>query len=72
MHAAKLESSGRLQRVLAVLKGGEPKTTRELIRAADVCAVNSAVSELRRNGLSISCRPIKRGVYEYRLEGDEV
>lgn len=67
MHAAKLEKSNRLQRVLAVLGNGRPKTTREIVREADVCAVNSIISELRHNGIPIFCKPIRKGVFEYYL-----
>ena len=56
MHAARLDRSGRLQRVVeALLERGE-LTTRELIDAANVCAVNSIASELRDNGHPVSCR----------------
>jgi len=67
MHNAKLKTSGRLQRVFAVLSGGEPKTTRQIIREGRCCAVNSIVSELRANGVKIECKNIRRGVFEYRL-----
>ena len=67
MHHASLESE-RLQRVLALLQDGRPRTTMEIIHAAGVCAVNSIVSELRANGLRIECMRLKQGVYAYRLE----
>ncbi|MCB1909947.1 MAG: hypothetical protein KDH15_21510 [Rhodocyclaceae bacterium] len=38
----------------------------EIVKRAHVCAVNSIVSELRANGIAISCRR-DRGVYFYRL-----
>ena len=56
MHAAALDRSDRLQRVYALLADGREWSTRELLRAADVCAVNSIVSELRANGLVITKR----------------
>ena len=40
--------------------------TMEIVKRAHVCAVNSIVSELRANGIAISCRR-DRGVYFYRL-----
>ena len=40
MHSAKLENSPRLQRVYDCLMRG-PKTTREIGREADVCAVTA-------------------------------
>lgn len=55
IHAARLEASPRLQRVLAFLRirGSQGATTREIIEHADVCAVNSIIEELRENGLRI-------------------
>ena len=55
MHSAILEKSSRLQRVLKVLNDRKPHTTRDTIRRASVCAVNSIVSELRDNGIKIDC-----------------
>jgi hypothetical protein len=54
MHHAPL-TSPRLQRVLAVLRDGRPHTTREIVRRANVVAVNSCISELRANGAEILC-----------------
>lgn len=73
MHFAKLEHSDRLKRVLDILKEnfGEPKTTRDIIKKAGVCAVNSAISELRANGIEIRCRCIKRGIFEYTLNRND-
>lgn len=71
MHAAKLSESPRLQRALAALRANPSGlTTRGLIREADICAVNSVVSELRENGVRVSCEPMPgaRGVFVYRLE----
>lgn len=69
MHAAKLEQSARLQRVLTFLKMG-PGTTIQIIKSCEVCAVNSIVAELRANGYAIDCKPVKgqRGVYLYTLQ----
>lgn len=69
MHFAKLENSPRLQRTLTLLKDGQWHTTRNIVLAADVCAVNSIITELRKNGFSIDSRQVKgqRGWYEYRL-----
>ena len=71
MHAARVERSERLQRVLLLLADGKPRTTWEIISEARVCAVNSIISELRANGFEIECRPKKggKGIYEYRLLG---
>lgn len=54
MNYARIEHSERLQRVLAVLEQG-PATTFDIISNARVCAVNSAICELRENGYDISC-----------------
>lgn len=69
MHFARLEKSDRLRRVLALLSDGRPRTTREIVRMADVCAVNSIVSELRANLYDIRCKCIGKGVFEYWLVG---
>ena len=55
MHNAKIEKSSRLQRVMKVLKDGNKHTTRDIIRKASVCAVNSIVAELRANGIAVYC-----------------
>lgn len=55
MHSARLSKSPRLQRVFKVLLGGKQYTTRDIIRRASVCAVNSIIAELRTNGININC-----------------
>lgn len=65
MNAAKVTTSDRLRRVAAVLSDGKEHSTRDIIINADVCAVNSAVAELRQNGLQISCRR-QEGNFYYR------
>lgn len=69
IHYAKLRNSERLQKVLKLLSDGRAYTTKEIIEAADVCAVNSIAAELRENGIPVTCRPVKgaRGVFEYRI-----
>ena len=54
IHAAPL-TSPRLQRVLAVLSDGKPRTTREIVRKARVMAVNACIAELRHHGAEITC-----------------
>ena len=68
IHYAKLDNSPRLQRLYALLQRG-PATTREIVTGADICAVNTAVDELRENGISVICESIGKGRYQYRLEG---
>lgn len=66
MNSANLGKSKRLQRVLSYLADGKEHSTLEIVHGAQVCAVNSIISELRDNGISVSCRR-QRGVYFYRL-----
>ena len=71
MHHANIKKSHRLQTILAALKDG-PKTTMELSRAANDCAVGTSVSEIRKNGFKIRCdfrnrTETGRSVYLYRL-----
>ncbi len=54
MNAAPLTSS-RLQRVLKVLSDHCKHSTRDLIRKANVCAVNSIIGEIRQNGITVNC-----------------
>ena len=71
MHAANLQVSERLQRVANLLGDGEEHSTRDIVLKCNVMAVNSAVSELRANGLNIVCRqrPSRNGKHHftYRL-----
>lgn len=70
MHAARLDKSRRLKRVLNVLSDGAEHSTLDIVRQARVCAVNSIVAELRHNGFSIACQ--RRGEYwYYRLESKQ-
>ena len=69
---ANLSESPRLQRLLKFLSDCKPHTTREIINGANICAVNTAVTELRRNNFDISCKfkeVLEDGsrVYEYQL-----
>ena len=67
MNAASIESSERLNRVLNLLSLGGEFTTLDIIKNANVCAVNSIISELRQNGFDINCQ--RRGEkWFYRLE----
>lgn len=66
MHHARISNSKRLQRTLRVLCDGQEHSTRDLIRSADVCAVNSIISELRANGIRVRSR-CSAGVWFYRL-----
>ena len=72
MHAARIERSERLQRVHGLLSDGEWHSTRDIMREADVCAVNSVAAELRENGFYIEGKwskdPITgRRIFLYRM-----
>ena len=75
MNNATLESSPRLQRVLAVLRAAARElSTRDILIEAEVCAVNSCVAELRENGYDIACRQVVidgRRLWLYRLVGQQ-
>lgn len=66
MHAANLEKSDRLRRVHEVLMDGNSHSTRDLIREAKACAINSIVAELRTNGIDISCHRVGN-IWWYRM-----
>ena len=67
--AALLERSPRLQRVAKYLSDGLPHTTRDIIRACDVCAVSTIIVELRvpKNGFVIICKQKKDSIFEYTM-----
>lgn len=74
MHAAKIDKSDRLMRVLEFLhqRGKAGASTREIIREANVCAVNSIVAEIRANGIIVDCEcegTTEAGgrIYRYRV-----
>jgi hypothetical protein len=67
MKAASIERSSRLNRVLDLLSKGGEFTTLDIIKSANVCAVNSIIAELRQNGFGINCQ--RRGdEWFYKLE----
>lgn len=73
IHYADIKNSPRLQRLLQCLES-QPKesggwvTTMKIIEQAKICAVNSAISELRRNGYEVEARKSKvENAWEYRL-----
>ncbi|HKI50507.1 MAG TPA: hypothetical protein VJ995_00400 [Geothermobacteraceae bacterium] len=68
IRSAKLETSDRLKRVLSLLQDGRWHGTRDILMRADVCAVNTAIAELRDNGFTIESRCAGRGRYEYQLQ----
>ena len=78
MKSARLGSSPRLRRTLDLLErsrtddGGGWLTTRQIVRRASICAVNSVIAELRENGCTIACHVMTdaagRRRWRYRLE----
>lgn len=71
MHAANIQKSERLKRVYAVLADGLPHSTMEIVQAANVCAVNSVIAELRVNDCEIHCKRVDN-VFLYTMELDHV
>jgi hypothetical protein len=67
MNAASIEKSDRLVRVLDLLSQGGEFSTLQIVKDANVCAVNSIVAELRQNGYAINCQR-KGDKWFYRLE----
>jgi biotin operon repressor len=68
MNAARYANSDRLQRAVRYLSDGKWHSTMDIIKAANICAVNSVMSELRENGFSIQSECNAR-VWYYRLAG---
>ena len=74
MHQASIATSKRLQRVIQALKDyPNGLTTKEIILLADVCAVSACVSELRAEGVDVTCEYIGRtergaSVFRYKLD----
>jgi hypothetical protein len=68
MNAASIDKSDRLARVYRLLSMGGEYTTLDIVTGAQVCAVNSIVSELRSNGYDIKCQR-RGGKWFYRLLG---
>ncbi|MEL6478105.1 MAG: hypothetical protein AAFR17_12335 [Pseudomonadota bacterium] len=72
MNAAKLSTSPRLIRVLAVLEDGQEHSSLEVAARSGTIAPGTCVSELRANGYSIDCtqRHVEgKRVWYYRLIG---
>ena len=67
IHYAKLSGSARLRRVLHVLLTHDRCSTMEISRLARVCAVNTAIAELRANGINIDCKCAARGLFYYSI-----
>jgi hypothetical protein len=73
-HAARLESSARLQALLGALReaGEAGLTTFQIFQSTGSMAVHSDCHELRANGYTVDCKAertteSRRRVYRYRL-----
>ena len=66
MNYAKLDKSERLKRAFKLLSDKGLHSTRDIIRCAHVCAVNSVISELRENKKKITCKRVGH-IYYYRM-----
>ena len=68
MHAAVLERSDRLQRVLDLLTAakGQWLSTWEIQQGARTCATGTCVAEIRANGIPVECRREGK-VWRYKL-----
>ncbi|MBI5634883.1 MAG: hypothetical protein HZA15_15555 [Nitrospirae bacterium] len=71
-HAAQIETSERLQKVLEVLQDRQWHGTFDIMMQTSLCAVGSAISELRANGIEVECRCAGKGRYEYRLNSERL
>ena len=68
MNYANIEKSLRLQKVITVLKDKKWHSTMDIIKRAEVCAVNSIITELRLNGFDIKCKR-DANKWLYQLQG---
>jgi hypothetical protein len=68
MNYANIEKSLRLQKVIKVLKDKNWHSTMDIIKRAEVCAVNSIITELRLNGFDIKCKR-DANKWLYQLQG---
>lgn len=73
IHAARVENSPRLRRVLALLRdrGTSGATSMEIIQEARTAAPAACVAELRDNGYRIDCKQEgRKWRYTLKLLGD--
>jgi len=68
MNYANIEKSLRFQKVIKVLKDKNWHSTMDIIKRAEVCAVNSIITELRLNGFDIKCKR-DANKWLYQLQG---
>lgn len=65
-HYAVLSKSDRLKKLLKCLSDRKWHSTLELMKRTSLCAIGSAMSELRANNIEIETRCVGQGKYEYR------
>lgn len=69
----RLETSPQLQRLLLFLSNGKSRTSREIQIHTDICDLQSAMYELRQNGIDVVCYHIGRNpmtnanIFAYQL-----
>jgi len=68
IHAARIEKSDRLQRVLQVLMAIDKPSSRQIQEIANVCAPSTCISELRKSGYLIDCER-QGSIWFFRLLG---
>lgn len=74
MHYATLKKSKRLQKVYNYLLDYLPHSTYDIIKNTGVCAVNSAIAELRENCIPVGPARYQgktadgNSIYTYQLE----
>ena len=68
IHAATMNSP-RLKKLLRALRKTKWRSTFALMMETKLCAVGTAIQELKVNGYDIKCRCVGRGKFEYRRAG---
>jgi hypothetical protein len=72
IHARKIDSkrSNKLRLLLYYISDRRPHGTRELRDALDICAVGTAMNELKFNKYQYVCRSLGSGRFEYTYRGE--
>jgi DeoR/GlpR family transcriptional regulator of sugar metabolism len=71
-HAADIDKSARLKKLLEILADGFEYSTAELQERTGSMAIHTDIHELRSNGYAVKCRYVgkhdDKKVYAYKLE----
>lgn len=71
-HAADIDKSARLKKLLEILADGFEYTTAELQEKTGSMAIHTDIHELRSNGYAVKCRYVGKQdgkkIYSYKLE----